>query len=155
MSRNPHKNAVELSAMSIPRVRHRVQKDSFTFCIVRGIDNADNPDTTRNPIMSATNAADSHAERMAYAATLDEMAKSTGDARYARAAGALRGKPGGRPPCDDSAALRQMRDLIACGTASGIEQAARFVSRTVPGQHSTAATAARLAMKYRRLHSSI
>src|ERR1700722_14202116 len=98
--------------------------------------------------MNATNAAELSAERMAYAAKLEAMAKITGDSRYSRAAGALRGKPGGRPPCDDNAALQQMADLIRCGMANGIEQAARFVSRTVPGQHSTAATAARLAMKF-------
>jgi hypothetical protein len=90
------------------------------------------------------------AERCLVAAMLTVLAEQTGDERFSRAAGAVRGLHAGRKATDDTEALRQMRYILDCATASGIEQAARFVSRTMTG-HSQKATARRLSKKFRRI----
>jgi hypothetical protein len=92
--------------------------------------------TLRNPAVAAT--------------ILRAIAEQTGDARYARAAGMLSGGHGGRPTRDDSDALLRMAALIANGTADTPEQAGRYLARTMDGEHSTAAAAARLARKFRQ-----
>lgn len=89
-------------------------------------------------------------ERALVATLLDRLATLHGDSRYSRAAGAIRGKHAGRRAHSDDAALQHMRGLLEAGTAATVEQAARFVARTMPGQHSAVATTARLATKYRR-----
>jgi hypothetical protein len=92
--------------------------------------------------------------RTVLARLLDALAKRTADPRFARAAGILRGKHAIRPARDDSAALAQIGDLLAHGTASSAEQAARFVARTLQSEHSVEGATERLVRKYRRLHST-
>ena len=52
------------------------------------------------------------AARERIATMADELAVKTGDARFAHASGILRGKPAGRPPADDGAALAFAESLI-------------------------------------------
>jgi hypothetical protein len=88
------------------------------------------------------------------AAILGAIGTQIGDERFARAAGHLNGKErSGRPAIDDSDALRQMQDLVASDETLAVDAAARFVARTLSGNHSTEASAARLARKYRRQFS--
>jgi hypothetical protein len=89
------------------------------------------------------------ADREVSARVLRTIAKRTHDERFARAAGAVIGKHGGRPARDDSAALRRMGALLDAGTARTIEQAASYVARTLPGEQSSAAATARLMRKHR------
>jgi hypothetical protein len=63
------------------------------------------------------------------AAELDRLADESGDARYRRAAGVLRGKPGGRPPCDDGAALGLAESLEAAGIARSRRDACMRAAR--------------------------
>jgi hypothetical protein len=60
---------------------------------------------------------DTGAERARIAALAAELAKTTGDMRFSLAAGVLRGKRGGRPPADDTAALAFAESLIVAGLA--------------------------------------
>lgn len=83
---------------------------------------------------------------------LQAIAIRGGDARFARAAGLLRARPGHRPMKDDSASIEAMGALIARGAATSPEQAARYLSRTLPGEVSSIAAASRLARKYRAAH---
>ncbi len=81
---------------------------------------------------------------------LDAIADRNGDARFRRAAGLLRGRPGGRPPRADDHLLARMAGLLADGSAGSPEQAARFLARTLPGEQSTSAASGRLARKFRK-----
>jgi hypothetical protein len=54
---------------------------------------------------------------------VDELAEATGDSRFARAAGVLRGKQGGRPETDDAKALDFAKDLLTSGAARSINDA--------------------------------
>ncbi|HBK06395.1 MAG TPA: hypothetical protein DDZ81_11100 [Acetobacteraceae bacterium] len=81
---------------------------------------------------------------------LSAIAEQTGAAVFRSAAGMLRrGNVGGRPRHDDAAAITRMATMLTDGTANSPEQAARFVARTLIGEVSTDAAAARLARKYR------
>jgi hypothetical protein len=80
---------------------------------------------------------------------LRALAEESGDIRYRRAAGMLSGARGCRPARDDDAALQRVAALLADGAARSIDQAARFVARTLAGETSTGAAEARLARKYR------
>ena len=62
-------------------------------------------------------------ERSFMAAVLDKYHARTGDSRFSRAAGALRGGKAGHPRIDDSAALRHARTLLATGLATSKRQA--------------------------------
>jgi hypothetical protein len=91
-----------------------------------------------------------NAERLAE--VVAAIARYTGDPRVMRAAGQLCGdaRGGGRPSCDDSAALVSMTALIETGEACSIEMAAKIVARTIPRKHSLQSTINRIAGKYRR-----
>ena len=54
---------------------------------------------------------------------VDELAEATGDPRFARAAGVLRGKQGGRPETDDTKALEFVEDLLTSEAAGSIHDA--------------------------------
>jgi hypothetical protein len=84
------------------------------------------------------------------AVALDLLAQASGDERFARAAGVVRGRHGGRPRINDSAALAQMAALLRDRAAQSVDAAAAYVARSMPGQHSPESTAQRLARKYRR-----
>jgi hypothetical protein len=83
------------------------------------------------------------------AAVLDELAEHSGFEACRRAAGALRRKAWGRPSIDDDAVLEEMVQLIGCGSARTVEDAAGAVAAVYPG-YSFEATKARLAKKFRR-----
>jgi len=66
----------------------------------------------------------------------EELAEATGDDRFARAAGALRGKPAGRPATNDGPALAYARSMLAAGLARSknracAKAAAIYARRTV------------------------
>jgi hypothetical protein len=83
-------------------------------------------------------------------AFLSAIAERTGLAVFRSAAGQLRARDvGGRPKRDDTAAIARMAALLADGTANSVDQASRFVARTMPGEISTDAAAYRLARKCR------
>ena len=68
--------------------------------------------------------------RTQLASELDRHGERTGDSRFTRAAGVLRGKKAGRPKIDDSAALNMARALYETGVAKSIHDAAgRFQGR--------------------------
>jgi hypothetical protein len=85
------------------------------------------------------------------AEVLAAIADYSGDPRVRRAVGQLRGdvRGGGRPACDDSAALASMTALLATDDVRSVEMAAAVVARTVPRNHSLASTVTRLARKHR------
>jgi hypothetical protein len=87
---------------------------------------------------------------VATARILDAVAERTGNPVFRSAAGQLRSQnTGGRPTKDDRLALDRMASLLADGSARTVEQAARFVARTMQGEKSTEAAVWRLAHKYR------
>ena len=94
--------------------------------------------------------ADAGAIHTAVVAALETAAQCTSDIRYRVALGVMRGGYVGRKPCDDTESLAHMRALLQSGDANSVEQAARFVARSLQRRHSVTATAKRLARKYRR-----
>jgi hypothetical protein len=83
-------------------------------------------------------------------AALERAASATRDSRYRIALGIVRGRHGcGRPACDDTDALARMHALLESTDAKSIEQAARFVARTLSRKHTVASASQRLARKYR------
>lgn len=88
----------------------------------------------------------------AAARLLDAAAERTGDARFRQAAGMLRGRPGGRPLKADDGALTRMAALLEEGAAGTPGQAARLLARTMQGEKSSGAVAARLVRKFRAAH---
>jgi hypothetical protein len=99
--------------------------------------------------MFSTEIIDTLADPATAASVLTTLADQTGDRRYARAAGVLRGRTGGRPVKQDYAALERVAALLADGTAASIPQAARFVARAFWGEESSIAAAGRLERKFR------
>jgi hypothetical protein len=93
-------------------------------------------------------------DREAVATYLDALADQTRDTRFNRAAGALRGRLGGRPQCGDADSLRRMAALLACGHAASVSAAARYIAATLRDEHATEAAACRLARKFRRMRES-
>jgi hypothetical protein len=93
------------------------------------------------------------ADRQTCAAVLAVLARITGDERYSRAAGALRGKLGGRREIDDADQLSLIEAMLKDGTVRTVEEAARYVGRD-PSEHNPETAAKRLARKYRDLHKS-
>ncbi|MCW3476333.1 hypothetical protein [Limobrevibacterium gyesilva] len=91
----------------------------------------------------------SDAPRADVAEFVRQLASVTRNPHLARVAASL-GKPGGRPPADDADALCQVAWLIESGAATSVEAAARYVARTLDGEHSQDAAATRLARKFRR-----
>lgn len=79
---------------------------------------------------------------------LASMAEATGDQRPLRAIVCLRARRG-RPAADDASALLEMRDLLQTGRAASVREAAMLVAKTLPGQQTVEATAARLRRKWR------
>lgn len=81
------------------------------------------------PMIFAT-ARDTMGERFRLAAELEALARSTGDDRFARAAGMLRGRAGGRRPV----APERLDDVIAAldsGEARSVRQACDLVAQTM------------------------
>ncbi len=84
--------------------------------------------------------------RARHAAHLEKVGAATGDERYRRAAGVLRGKPAGRRAVDDTEALAYAKSLFTAGCSknSACIQAAIMYS---PKPHAFDATKARLLRK--------
>ena len=81
----------------------------------------------------------------------EELLAQTGDDRFARAAGVLRGKQGGRPETDDAAALAFAEALLDAGLASSKNAACvRAATMYSPTRIEFDATRARLAKKFGR-----
>lgn len=94
---------------------------------------------------------DSAAARERLAARADELAKATGDTRFAHAAGVLRGKRAGRPATDDDAAIEYAESLMAGGLARSKNHACRRAASMYSKTNAEAdATRARLVRKLRR-----
>jgi hypothetical protein len=81
----------------------------------------------------------------------EELLAQTGDDRFARAAGVLRGKPGGRPEKDDEAALAYAESLFEAGFEPSKNAACvRAATMYSPTRIEIDATRARLAKKFGR-----
>ena len=82
---------------------------------------------------------------------VDELAEATGDSRFARAAGVLRGKQGGRPETDDDKALDFAKALITSGAARSINDACTKAAILFSPTHiEIDATIQRLSRKWRK-----
>ena len=90
------------------------------------------------------NPADTHAA----AGLLEILGAASGDSRYRRAAGHLRGAHAGRKMRDDSAALADMAIMLEHGDVGSVRQAAKLATRAAPSERFWVAAAARLARKY-------
>ena len=89
--------------------------------------------------------------RARVAALADELAKATGDTRFAHAAGVLRGKRAGRPATDDTAALEYAESLLAAGLVRSKNAACtRAAVLYSPTSLAIDATRARLMKKFGR-----
>lgn len=77
----------------------------------------------------------------------DGIADLTGDARFRRASGVLRGKPMGRRPVDDAQALELARSFIAAGLARSPTDAARRAAVLTSPPHQIESTVRRLLKK--------
>jgi hypothetical protein len=90
------------------------------------------------------------AERERIATQADALAEKTGDARFAHAAGILRGQRAGRPAADDTAALAFAESLIDAGLARSRNAACkRSATMYSPRGDKIDITRARLARKLR------
>jgi hypothetical protein len=83
------------------------------------------------------------------AAVLADLAATTGNVAFKKAAAFIAARPGGRPACQDEGLLNRMTALLDSGVARSASQAARYVAATIPGR-SAGSTAVRLATKYLR-----
>lgn len=83
------------------------------------------------------------------AAWLEDLAASTGERAFARAAASLRQLPPGRTSIDDGRALAEVRHLISTGHAKSDAHACRLVARTLGPRSAVKATAERLRRKLR------
>ncbi len=89
--------------------------------------------------------------RARIAALADELAKATGDERFRRAAGVLRGKRAGRRAVDDSEALAFAESLLDAGLVRSKNAACtRSAIMYSPTSLAIDATRARLMKKFRR-----
>ena len=83
------------------------------------------------------------------AAEAEAEAEATGDERFARAAGVLRGDPAGRRPVDDKAALAYAESLFDAGLVSSRNAACiQAAIRYAPSDNAFDATKARLLRKF-------
>ena|ERR1700676_187609 len=85
--------------------------------------------------------------RFAEAARLDQLAAETGDERFRRAAGALRGRRAGRPGLPDDDALAGMASMLKTGEAGSVTEAATMEAISVGGR---AVDVDRLRRKFRK-----
>ncbi len=94
-----------------------------------------------------TNDMESARLRDSLATLADRAGEATGDERFARAAGALRGKPAGRRAVDDTEALAYAQSIFTAGCSknSACIQAAMIYS---PTDNAFDATKARLLRKF-------
>lgn len=90
--------------------------------------------------------------RQTVAEKLVEMAVATGDARFNRAAGALRGRPGGRHRIADTDGVAQIAELLAADPSLDVTRAARLVAKTRRETATIESVTARLAKRYRAAH---
>ena len=94
---------------------------------------------------------DTATERARISEVCEELAAQTGDDRFARAAGVLKGKPAGRPAADDNAALAFAESLFDAGLAKSKNQACkRAASMYSTTGDKTDVIRARLVRKLRR-----
>ena len=89
--------------------------------------------------------------RTRLAALADRAGAATGDERFPRAAGVLRGRPAGRPAADDSEALEFAESLLDAGLVRSKNAACtRSAIMYSPTSLAIDATRARLMKKFRR-----
>ena len=91
--------------------------------------------------------------RLRVADSLLRLADETGDGRFRRASGVLRGGRGGAPERNDAALLAEARELMATGAARTWNRALGQVARTIADGR-VRSHAERLRRKARRLEKT-